>query len=103
MANPRIFITLALVQAFAVAVGPAAAQDPTPRAVTGTVVDARTGEPIEGAVVILEPLPGGVLGPDRASGAIRAGRTATTAGGGRYTFRDLPGRRLPSPRQPLRL
>jgi hypothetical protein len=67
------------------------AQDRTAaRAVTGTVVDARTGEPIEGAVVVLEPLPGGVLGPDRTSGTIRAARTAATAGGGRYTFRGLP-------------
>src|SRR5687767_6965556 len=90
MIDPRIVKTLTFVLAFGAAVAPAAAQDPVPRAVTGTVVDARTGEPIEGAVVVLEPLPGGVLGPDRASGAIRAGRTATTAGGGRYTFRGLP-------------
>ena len=69
---------------------PLAAQDPTPRAVTGLVVDARTGEPIEGAIVVLEPLPAGVIGPSRSSAAIRGGLTATTAGGGRYTFRGLP-------------
>lgn len=67
-----------------------AAQDAAPRAVTGTVVDARTGEAIEGAVVVLEPLPGGVLGPDRSSGRVPAWRSATTGGGGSYTFRGLP-------------
>jgi hypothetical protein len=66
------------------------AQDAAPRAVTGTVVDARTGEAIEGAVVVLEPLPGGVLGPDRSSGRVPAWRSATTGGGGSYTFRGLP-------------
>lgn len=76
--------------ALLLAAAPLAAQDTAPRAVTGTVVDARTGEPIEGATVVLEPLPGGLLGPDRATGAIRAWRNATTAGGGRYTFRGLP-------------
>jgi hypothetical protein len=52
----------------------AAAQDTPPRAVTGSVVDARTGEPSEGAVVVLEPAAGARTGPDRATSAIRAGR-----------------------------
>ncbi|HET6361353.1 MAG TPA: carboxypeptidase regulatory-like domain-containing protein, partial [Gemmatimonadota bacterium] len=85
---PRLAGALALLLGTAVLLP---AQEPlAARAVTGSVVDARTGEAIEGAVVVLEPLPGGVLGPDRASPSIRAGRTATTAGGGRYTFRGLP-------------
>ncbi|HET6363179.1 MAG TPA: TonB-dependent receptor [Gemmatimonadota bacterium] len=89
-ARPSGALWLASALALLLTAAPLAAQDPAPRAVTGTVVDARTGEPIEGAVVVLEPLPGGVLGPDRASGAIRAWRSATTAGGGRYTFGGLP-------------
>ena len=89
-ARPNAALWIGSALALLLTAAPLAAQDPAPRAVTGTVVDARTGEAIEGAVVVLEPLPGGVLGPDRATGAIRAWRSATTAGGGRYTFRGLP-------------
>lgn len=39
---------------------------------------------------MLEPAPGGVLGPDRSSGAIRMGRTTSTTTNGTYTYRGLP-------------
>ena len=61
-----------------------------PRARSRVRSPTRTGEPIEGAVVVLEPAAGGVTGPDRASGAIRLNLTATTEELGRYTFRGLP-------------
>lgn len=59
------------------------------RVVTGRVVDATTGEPIDVAAVLLEPAPSGVLTPRGASRSLQAARSVTTDASGRYTFRDL--------------
>lgn len=83
----RILPTLLCITLLAVA-SPALGQAGD-RVITGRVVDATTGEPIEVADVVLEPAPGGVLTPRGASRSLQAARNVTTDASGRYTFHDL--------------
>lgn len=76
--------------ALAVAADPAAAQADFSRVVEGSVVDASSGEPLPGAIVLVEPAPGGVASPERATGAVRRGWSATTAEDGAYRLLGLP-------------
>ncbi len=80
------------------AVTPAGAQemppDSAPRGeVLGTVLDAASGAPLRGAIVLLEPAPGGAVAPVAARSPFWAtGLTATTNTSGTYRFtRILPG------------
>ncbi|MCI0433604.1 MAG: TonB-dependent receptor [Gemmatimonadetes bacterium] len=57
-------------------------------AVGGMVVDAKTGATLDGVIVTLEPLPGGlVLAATR--GGLTASRTTLTRDGGDYRFDDI--------------
>lgn len=69
---------------------PADAQVDFARVVEGSVVDAVTGEPLPGAVLLVEPATGGVASPERATGAVRRGWSATTAEDGAYRLLGLP-------------
>jgi hypothetical protein len=68
-------------------VSPCTAQPARAGSVSGSVVDASTGLPLAGAVVTLEPLPGGVV-PDPRVGA-RMGWTVVTREDGAYQFADV--------------
>lgn len=68
--------------------------DSAPRGeVLGTVLDAASGTPLRGAIVLLEPEPGGAVAPVAARSPFWAtGLTATTNASGRYRFtRIIPG------------
>lgn len=82
--------------AFAAAATPATvdAQSPSPAvAVTGRVLDAGTGQPVPGAVVLLEPLPGGLVVDRRSAALMVPARTIVTGRDGEYRFGELvPGR-----------
>lgn len=66
--------------------------DSLPRgSVAGTVLDAVTGDPLAGAVVTLEPAPGGAVSPASGGGAFWSrGRSAMTDLSGVYRFTDVP-------------
>ncbi len=76
------------------ALHPAAAQEPgeaTAGAVVGRVVDAGTGEGLAGAVVVLEPAPGGLVPTSRGGPAFLATTLSVlTDERGEYRFSGLP-------------
>ncbi len=58
--------------------------------IVGSVVAAQTGAPLDGAVVLLEPAPGGALSPStRGAASWEAGRVARTDANGAYRFDRL--------------
>lgn len=68
--------------------------DTIPRgALLGTVLDASTGEPLSGTLVVLDPRPGGAITPAAAGSAFwAAARSVLTDGSGVYRFdRVAPG------------
>lgn len=80
----RTFSALAVTLAVVAMASPAEAQT---GAVTGTVVEARTGTPLEGVLVSLEPAPHGLL-PTR-GGMLAGTRTVYTGADGTYRFGDV--------------
>jgi hypothetical protein len=69
--------------------GPAAGQPP-PGSLSGAVIDAGTGHGLEGATVVLEPLPTGLVA---GRGLLGGARVALTDSSGQYHFPELaPGR-----------
>lgn len=78
----------------AIAIGASLAVAPPLRAqsrtVRGTVVDARTGEPLAGASVLVEPAPTGTASAEPATGVVRRGWSATTGPEGGYRLPGLP-------------
>ncbi|MCI0434256.1 MAG: carboxypeptidase-like regulatory domain-containing protein, partial [Gemmatimonadetes bacterium] len=81
-----------MVAGLAVAFGPVAAQVRVQEAVAvaGRVLDAGTGLPVPGAVVVLEPLPGGLVIDARSGAVVTPTRTLVTGAGGEYRFDELP-------------
>jgi hypothetical protein len=70
---------------------PAIAQVPTAATVSGLVIDAATGQRLEGAYVSIEPLPQGLVAA--ANGTLSASRVIITAADGAYRFSGIaPGR-----------
>jgi hypothetical protein len=58
--------------------------------VVGTILDAGTGQPLQGALVLLEPRPGGAMRPAPSSGFWTTGVTHVTDATGGYRFTGLP-------------
>lgn len=83
---------MALVMAL-VGMGPASAQavTATGAGLRGSVVDAETGAPLEGATVALDPLPLGIVAPSApgAPGFLSVAKQATTGPEGSYRFERL--------------
>lgn len=79
------------VPADAVVSSPAQAA-PTGSGLRGTIVDAADGNPLEGALVTVEPAPAGLLPPAApgAPGFVDVHRTVSTDRAGRYAFPGLP-------------
>jgi hypothetical protein len=69
---------------------PAQVQAQEAVAVAGRVLDAGTGQPVPGALVVLEPLPGGLVVDPRSGAVIAPARTMVTGAGGEYRFGELP-------------
>jgi hypothetical protein len=80
--------TLGLALALLVVAGPSAAQEGG--TVVGTILDAGSGQPLAGALVLLEPRPGGAMRPASAGGFWTAGVSQVTDAGGGYRFTGLP-------------
>jgi hypothetical protein len=89
----RLAFGLAFVAAIVFAAVPARlpGQTPPPSGLHGSVVDARTGRPLEGATIHLEPVPAGMLATDASGGAgfVALARQAVTSEDGAYAFRGL--------------
>lgn len=70
---------------------PADGQPAPAGVITGAILDAATGSPVEGATVVLQPEAAGAFpGPAGGSAFASATRTATTDSAGRYHFDGLP-------------
>ncbi|HET6342761.1 MAG TPA: carboxypeptidase regulatory-like domain-containing protein, partial [Gemmatimonadota bacterium] len=70
--------------------GPVAAQAPAgSHSISGIVIDAATGEALPGSVVVLAPLPEGLLADGGSSTLVPSGWSTTTTGDGSYVFRGL--------------
>ena len=82
-------LALLLVPASLAAQQPAAAPAP-PGSLAGSVLIAATSEPLEGAVVILEPAADAALVAPAGPAWVRRGMSVITGGDGAYRFTDLP-------------